>query len=184
MNKKKTILIILIILVLILVAYRLQDAILRKLYPIRYSEFVYKYAEEFDVDPIIIFSIIKAESNYERNSTSNCGAIGLMQLMPDTAKEVLEDLNNEFIIKEELYNDEKNIMIGTKYYSYLLKKYNNKELALAAYNAGIGNVDKWIKDGILNEDGSNIEKIPYKETNNYVRKILRNYSIYESLYNR
>ena len=64
----------------------------------------------------------------------------------------------------------------------MMKKYNCIELALAAYNAGSGNVDSWIKDGILKEDGSDIENIPYKETNNYVRKILRDYEFYNNLY--
>ena len=63
-----------------------------------------------------------------------------------------------------------------------MEKYKNKEVALAAYNAGIGRVDNWIENDIIKEDGSNIEKIPYKETNNYVRKILRNYKIYQELY--
>ena len=74
-------------------------------------------------------------------------------------------------------------MYGTEYYSYLLSHYNGTiNLALAAYNAGIGNVDRWIKDGIIKEDGSNIENIPYKETNMYVRKILSNYTMYKKIY--
>lgn len=65
----------------------------------------------------------------------------------------------------------------------MLEKYNNYPVALAAYNAGIGNVDEWIKKGIIKKDGSDIENIPYKETNNYVRKIIRDYRIYRELYN-
>ena len=64
----------------------------------------------------------------------------------------------------------------------LMQKYENINLALAAYNAGSGNVDNWIQDGTLKDDGSNIENIPYTETNNYVRKILRDYEIYQKLY--
>ena len=77
-----------------------------------------------------------------------------------------------------------NIELGTKYFSTLLKYYGgNYNLAIAAYNAGIGTVTKWIEKGIIKKDGSDIENIPYKETNNYVRKILKNYSIYKELYN-
>lgn len=66
----------------------------------------------------------------------------------------------------------------------LLQKYNNEyEIALAAYNAGIGTVDEWIQKGIIKKDGTDIENIPYKETNNYVRKIIRDYKIYQELYN-
>ena len=73
-------------------------------------------------------------------------------------------------------------MIGTKYMSMLFNKYQNAGLALAAYNAGSGNVDKWITEGTIDVNGANIENIPYKETNNYVRKILRNYHIYKEIY--
>ena len=76
--------------------------------------------------------------------------------------------------KEEIVNVENNINIGTKYLNVLMEKYKNKELAVAAYNAGIGTVDTWIEKGIIKQDGSDIENIPFKETNNYVRKILKN----------
>ena len=89
---------------------------------------------------------------------------------------------NEKNIKEELMDVYKNIEIGTCYLSSLMEKYKNKEVALAAYNAGTGTVDEWIKSNIIKSDGTNIENIPYKETNNYVRKILRDYKIYEDLY--
>ena len=94
-------------------------------------------------------------------------------------------LGEEVIVKESLYNPETNIKIGTTYYATLLKHYEgNEQLALAAYNAGMGNVDNWIKEGTLEKDGSNIENIPYKETNNYVRKIIRDYKIYKSIYEK
>ena len=105
--------------------------------------------------------------------------------MEDTAKDVALKNNIEFNkenAKEELFDVYKNIEIGTCYLSTLLQRYNNKEVALAAYNAGIGTVDEWINSGIIKNDGSDIENIPYKETNNYVRKILRDYEIYEKLY--
>jgi len=74
-------------------------------------------------------------------------------------------------------------MLGTKYFSDLLELYEgNTVLALTAYNAGIGNVASWIETGVIKKDGSDIENIPFKETNRYVRKILRNYSIYQSIY--
>ena len=67
--------------------------------------------------------------------------------------------------------------------AYLLKHYDgNEQLAFAAYNAGMGNVDRWIKEGTIKENGSDLENIPFKETNNYVRKVVRNYKIYKKLY--
>ena len=105
--------------------------------------------------------------------------------MEETAKDVANKnsikIENENI-KQELLKIDNNINIGTKYLSTLLEKYKNKEIAVAAYNAGIGTVDGWIQKEIIKSDGSDIENIPYKETNNYVRKILRNYKLYEELY--
>lgn len=184
MKNKKMITIICSIVVFLIIFIPLQIMILKIVYPKKYTEYVYEYSEQNNIDPLLTFAIIKAESNFERNSLSQSGAIGLMQLMPETAEEVLKDIGIDLTIKEELYNEEKNIKIGTKYYALLYERYNHKtEIALAAYNAGIGNVDKWIEEGIIKEDGSDIENIPYKETNNYVRKILRDYAIYKVLYN-
>ena len=108
-----------------------------------------------------------------------------MQIMEETADDIATrygiDINNENI-KESVADVQNNINIGTKYLAILLEKYGNKEIAVAAYNAGIGTVDNWIEKDIIKADGSDIENIPYKETNNYVRKILRNYKIYQTIY--
>lgn len=83
----------------------------------------------------------------------------------------------------DLKNPETNIKIGTKYISDLINKYNgNIGLSIAAYNAGIGKVDKWIEDGIIKSDGSDLENIPFKETNMHVRKVLKTYNLYKNLY--
>lgn len=184
--KKKTKILIAVVLIIFIMLFgilKIQNFILKKIYKTNYSEYVYKYSQENEIDPLLTFAIIKAESNFNRNIKSKSGAIGLMQLMESTAIEQAEEVNEEIIVTESLYNPEINIKIGTKYYSKLIKKYNNNMLlALAAYNAGIGNVDNWIKQGIIKEDGSDIENIPFKETNNYIRKIVRDYKIYQNLY--
>lgn len=183
--KKKTKILTVVVLVIFIMLFgilKIQNFILKKIYKTNYSEYVYKYSQENDIDPLLTFAIIKAESNFNRNIKSKSGAIGLMQLMESTALEEAEGVNEEIIVTESLYNPEINIKIGTKYYSKLIKKYDNYLLALAAYNAGIGNVDNWIKQGVIKADGSDIENIPFKETNNYVRKIVRDYKIYNKLY--
>ena len=183
MDNKKKIINIGIVIAIFVILIPIMILMLKLVFPKYYSEYVYKYSQENNIDPLLTFAIIKAESNFDKNAYSSSGAIGLMQLMPATADEMMQELGLDPIENEELYNEENNIRVGTKYYALLLKRYDGKvELALAAYNAGIGNVDKWIEDGIISEDGSNIENIPYKETNNYVRKILRDYSTYKVLY--
>ena len=95
-----------------------------------------------------------------------------------------QDLANRSQInltKDNILDPDININLGTQYISSLLNKYDSIEVALAAYNAGSGNVDKWIKNGTIKSDGSDIENIPYKETNTYVRKIMRDYKIYNDI---
>ena len=154
---------------------------LTKVYKLEYTEYVKKYANEYNVDEYLIYAIIKAESNFEPNAESHRGAQGLMQLMYSTAEDISKrigiELNGDNILEPDI-----NINLGTKYISMLIQKYNNINLALAAYNAGSGNVDGWIEKGTLKSDGSDIENVPFTETNNYVRKILRDYEIYKNVY--
>lgn len=186
MNNKLIKIIIVTILCILIYLFgilKVQNYILKKIYKTDYSEYVYKYSQENNIDPMLTFAIIKAESNFNRNIKSSSGAIGLMQLMETTAIEEASEVGEEIVVTESLYNPEINIKIGTKYFAKLMNKYGeNYLLALAAYNAGRGNVDNWIKEGIINIDGSNIENIPFKETNNYVRKIVRDYKLYKELY--
>lgn len=185
MKNKKILIILSIIIFIIVFLIFARIPILKIMYPRTYEEAVLVYSEEYNVDKNLILALIKAESNFDEDAISNRNAIGLMQLMEETAKDVANrngiELDDENI-REELCDVYKNIEIGTAYIASLLKKYENKEVALAAYNAGIGTVDNWIEKGIINKDGTDIENIPYKETNYYVRKILRDYEIYQELY--
>ena len=97
-------------------------------------------------------------------------------MMP-TAKEAAKDTEIE-VSEENILNPEINIMLGVKYLSTLLERYECIEIAIAAYNAGMTSVDKGIDTEVIKPDGSDIENIPFKETNNYVRKIMRDYDIY------
>ena len=118
-----------------------KDNLLIKIYPNKYSDFVEAYSEEYNVEKNLVYAVIKQESNFNEEASSRKGAIGLMQLMTDTADEIAEELE---VDNENVYNPEINIKFGTKYLSDLLNKYQNKEMAIVAYNAGFGNVDKWI----------------------------------------
>ena len=174
MNKYIRIMIIAILIVIVAVIIKisgLYNIILKQIYPKKYSEYVEKY------------SVIKAESNFKETAVSSSGAKGLMQLMNATAEEIANNIDTPLLEDTSLLEAEKNIMIGVKYYSDLYQKYNgNMLLALAAYNAGIGNVNEWIEESIIKEDGSDIENIPFKETNMYVRKIINNYVMYQKIY--
>ena len=185
MKSKKMIIVIAVILIAIIVIFLLKDKILKIIYPKEYKEIVNIYAGEYGVDENLVFAVIKAESNFDENAVSHKNAIGLMQIMQETAEDIITrygiDIDKDNLI-EEIKKVQNNINIGTKYLSTLLETYGNKEVAVAAYNAGIGTVNNWIEKGIIKKDGTDIENIPYKETNNYVRKILRNYEIYQRIY--
>lgn len=176
---KKLIVIIIIGIIGILI---FKINILPQIYPKGYSEYVEKYSQENNVDQLLIYSIIKAESNFNVNAKSRSNAIGLMQVMPSTAKEIGKYFYVEDITEKELYDAELNIKIGTAYFKSLLDKYNNINLALIAYNAGMGNLDNWLEQEIIDKDGKNLENIPYEETKNYVKRILQNYKVYNELY--
>ncbi len=177
------VIILLIIAIILFQVLKVQDKIYKYFYPLKYEEYVYKYAEKYDVDPLFVMAIIKTESNFNEKVVSKSGAKGLMQLMETTAEELADYIGMEYIAGETLFIPEKNIELGVCYYSILLKEYNgDKGLALAAYNAGIGNVSGWIENEVIQNDGSDIENIPFNETNNYVRKTLKNYDIYKKIY--
>ncbi len=180
---KKMLIILLSILIFICLfkIFRVQDILKKNIYPNKYEGYVESYSQKYNVEKNLVFAIIKAESNFDENAISNKGATGLMQIMPSTANEIAKNIKIDYN-EIDLKKADTNINIGVKYISILIEKYGNKEVALAAYNAGTGNIDNWIEKGIIKKDGTDIENIPYKETNNYVRKILRDYKIYESLY--
>lgn len=155
MKNKKLLIVIIIILVILVFLGIFKDKILRIIYPKTYKEVVSIYVEKYGVEENLIFAVIKAESNFNSQAVSNRGAVGLMQLMEETAKDVAKksqmDIDTQNI-KDELLKVDNNINIGTKYLQALLERYQNKEVALAAYNAGIGNVDNWIEQGIIKKD--------------------------------
>ncbi len=165
---------------LVIIVIVIRKIIFNNTYKIEYKEYVTESASSYGVEEALIYSIIKNESGFNEKATSVSNAQGLMQIMYSTAQEVSKK-NNIELNEEKILNPEINIKIGTIYISNLISKYKNLELALAAYNAGSGNVDKWITQGIINDDASNIENIPYKETNLYVRKVIRDYKIYKKI---
>ena len=181
--KKLLGIIILVGIIAIVLLYNFKPQILQKMYPIKYEEYVEKIANENEIDKLLIYSIIKAESGFKADVKSSSGAVGLMQLMLPTAQEIAKDLEMYDLTEEQLYEAETNIKIGTKYFAKLLKEYDNKlNLAIIAYNAGMGNVNEWVEKGIINENGTDIENIPFAETKMYVKKILQNYDIYKDIY--
>ncbi len=153
------------------------------IYPKQYKVYVSAYSTEYGISEDLVYSIIKAESNYDRKAVSKKGAIGLMQITEETGLWVSEKIKLADFSKEKLYDPKTNIEIGCFYLSYLLDLYGgNEKNALAAYNAGPTNVNKWILDKNCSKDGENLDNIPFKETKEYVKKVASNVKKYKFLY--
>ena len=148
---------------------------------ISYQDEIYKSSEKYNVDSLLTAAIIKVESDFDKDAHSHQGAQGLMQLLDETASHAAELTGKEFY-PDKLSDVEYNLDLGVAYYDYLYRYYNNRDLALAAYNGGVGNVDKWIKEGILDSNNPDVLKIPFEETRQYVTKIDANYDVYKKFY--
>ena len=148
---------------------------------ISYQDKIYKYADKYSVDPMLVASIIKVESDFNNDAHSNQDAQGLMQLLDKTARHSAELIGEDYY-PDKLKEVDYNLDLGVGYFDYLYRYYNDTNLALAAYNGGIGNVDKWIEDGTIDSKNPDITKIPIEETRQYVMKINATYDVFTSLY--
>ncbi|WP_268627272.1 lytic transglycosylase domain-containing protein [Paenibacillus alvei] len=158
----------------------------RWMYPIAYEDEIRKYAAQYDVDPLLVAAIIRVETNFQAGRESRKGAIGVMQLMPETATWAMEQLkmNNRWSLDELKNTADPNILIGTWYLKSLHKQFNENWIAaIAAYNAGPGNVNKWIRNKVW--DGrydTAKQQIPYGETKLYVQRVIHYYDKYKNIY--
>jgi len=162
----------------------LNRALERRSYRLEYREELVRWADEYGVDRYLAAAVIHCESSNRKDVVSHAGAVGLMQIMPDTGEWIAGKLGLEDYSEARLTEPEVNIRMGCWYLSYLLDKYSgDRRLALAAYNAGPGNVEKWMQDGRFARDGELME-IPFPETARYVEKVQRAYEKYLTLYKK
>ena len=126
--------------------------------------------------------MIHCESSNDQDAKSGAGAVGLMQLMPDTGEWIAKKLSIESYTDELLLQPSVNIRMGCWYLRFLLDRYDeNRDLALAAYNAGHGNVDKWKADPSIFKDGKFVD-IPFPATEQYLKRVQLAYEKYKALY--
>ncbi len=180
MNKRFR-LMILILAVLVMIIFVLDNAAML-LYPVKFDSLVRKYSEKYDVDPYLVLAIMKVESNFEPDAISHKNARGLMQISEKTGEWGAEKLKLQDYSSERLFEPETNIDIGCWYLSVLYKEFSNTDLVLAAYNGGSGNVAQWLKNSSLSADGKSLDRIPFKETEQYLKKVHNSYKIYKKLY--
>ncbi len=154
------------------------------LYPAVYSDIVNKISADYNIDPLVIFSVMREESRFNRKAISRSGALGLMQLMPFTARRMAKSLGYEtgLLSDNEIMNPDLNITLGSYYLGQLISEFGSVPVAVAAYNAGESAVRRWLEANKYNEVDEFIEDIPYKETRLYVKKVLRSYFKYLDIY--
>src|SRR5262249_4912098 len=150
-----------------------QDSVppyfLKMYYPVKYQTFIHNDSRKNGLDPHLVMGLIHQESFYNPRTKSVAGAIGLMQLMPATGKELGGRLFERFDVKR-LEDAEVNIELGTKHFRHLIDLFGGKiELAIAAYNAGQGNVARWRHAAPSKPMDEFLESIPFPETRNYVK---------------
>lgn len=142
-------------------------------YPLAYESIVRGHARNYSLDAALVAAVIYQESKFRADARSSSDAIGLMQLRPETAKGIALRTGGSRFRVDDLYDPELNIRYGCWYLRHLLRKYGDVELALAAYNAGQANVDRWRAEG---------SGIAFRETRDYVARVLEARAVYRNAY--
>ena len=149
-------------------------------FPMPYKQQVHQHAEAQELDPSIIYGVMRRESLFDPLARSSVGALGLMQLMPSTARRVAKSLGMKRPRKSDILRVENNIRLGTHYLRTVMNRFdNNVALAAAAYNAGPGNVKRWLPKNTIMSADLWVETVPFKETRNYVQAVLAYSTVFD-----
>jgi len=168
------------LLLLLILVFAIIQGFVGFLYPLRYESEIRTYAQKYQLDPYFVMGVIKAESNFKPDAHSGV-ARGLMQITDKTAQWIAGQMERTYS-PDDLEIPEKNIEMGCFYLDYLCEHYKNREVALAAYNAGMGNVSEWLSDERYSKDAKALISIPFPETATYVEKVGRYEQVYQFLY--
>jgi soluble lytic murein transglycosylase len=146
---------------------------LRARYPLEYEHIIRGHARNYDLDPALLAAVIYTESRFEPSARSSAGAVGLMQLLPETAKGIALRTGGDRFVVSDLLDPEINVRYGAWYLDHLRDRYGDMRLALAAYHAGQGNVDEWLREG---------GELVFPETRAYVDDVSRVTRVYAKAY--
>lgn len=171
------------LLIIIIAITGIKFGVEKYAFPYKYKDAVDKYSKEYNLNPLFVLSIIKAESKFDPDAHSHKNAYGLMQITEDTGKWIADQMGIQNFSSDMLYDENLNIKMGCWYLKNLYEEFGDRDLVISAYNAGRGNVQKWLKDHNYSKNGKDIHNIPFPETKNYVKKVNLYYKIYKYLYN-
>ena len=175
---------VLLALGILLVAVFFRSRIARAQYPCRYADTVTRYAELYDIDPLVLYAFIRTESNFNPNAQSGAGARGLMQITEVTFDWIkLKIAPDEALTFDDLFDPETNIRFGSYFVAYCLQRYGGDlATAAAAYHSGVGTVDGLLADSACSPDGQTLSHYPYPQMRRYVHKITTAYQRYQEIY--
>ena len=161
-----------------------SDTVMNTAYPRKYDEYVTYYAGKYQIDPYILYSIIRTESNFNPQAESNVGARGLMQITEITFDWIKTKIApDEPLTFDDLYDPEVNIRFGSYFISYCLQRYDDDlATAAAAYHSGLGTVDTLLADSQYSQDGKVLDAFPYPQMRRYVQKVTDAYAQYSEIY--
>jgi soluble lytic murein transglycosylase len=156
---------------------------LRLLFPLHYWSLLEENGNRYQIDPLLLAAVIRAESKFFPQAKSEKGALGLMQIIPDTGAWAASKIGLIDFEIDKLYDPAVNIQIGSWYLCQLLHEFDGQTVvALAAYNSGRGHIRRWLESKQLKPVGIGFRDLPYLETRSYVQKVLRNYYCYQQIY--
>ncbi|MCI8360068.1 MAG: lytic transglycosylase domain-containing protein [Clostridiales bacterium] len=163
--------------------------VMKAVYPKEYQELVERYSRQNQLEPALVYAVIKCESSFDPNAVSSADAKGLMQLTDETfawvqTKDKEREKGAEALPPDRLFDPETNIRYGTLLLSLHKTEFASDRLALAAYHAGRGIVNKWLDDETYTDDGESLHTVPYAETNAYIDKVIKTKAMYEKLYGK
>lgn len=150
-------------------------------YPLKYKEEIFEFADYYDLDRALVFSIVKVESYFDKNAVSKAGAKGLMQLTDETASFIAK---NKGLTNYDLFDVKTNLDFGCYYVKYLSQKFLSVDTMLCAYNAGEGRVSEWLINTEYSSDKITLFYVPFNETREYVQKINESLTKYRKLYGK
>lgn len=156
---------------------------LQRCFPLRFTGLIYLHSGQTEIDPLLVAALIQVESGFRPEAVSSKGAVGLMQLMPETAFWLAEKLSLQ-ITAGKLREPDVNLKLGTFYLKLLLEEFPTEQAALAAYNAGPNNVWRWLNQGLWDGSKQRIEQIPFGETRAYVLKVGSTKRLFRYLYQK
>lgn len=181
-NKFKLISLLLILsVVLIIIIVNAVKLGVQTVYPRQYVDLVEQNSQNFEIDESLLYALIKTESGFNKNAVSSVGAMGLTQITPDTFQ-WLQTKTGQHLSEDALFEPETSIYYGAYFLDMLLYEFGLPETAFAAYHAGRGKVNEWLADPRYSYDGITLDVIPYEDTAQYVKKVMKTIEKYQKIY--